>query len=397
MQDSADPLLPIPLVVNFASTSVQADPKAKRTKQRLSPSGTVDAGSRSHQTSDYLFVSNVRFLAMISIVWVHALLLWGSASVPASYIQVVLLQLMKFGTIAFFLISGYLLGEGLTRTSPLQYFYRRVKAVLVPWTFWGFVWFVIALSQDLLDGNHHRHLESSLRDLGQLYLKFVFTQSIYWFVPNFFICLAVVLGLYKRVPDYVQGPIFLAFSLFYGINAYIKVVPTMHMSALFGFVFYLWLGSFVYHHRESWNRWMGRISWVQLATYAGVAAIFAFAELHMLRRLQSEDSYNTLRISNQAFSVLATLLIVKCKGALFPRSIDVRSETFGIFLIHPILIEVFLIVKARISDSTRDGIWADGPLRILMGVITFAAIYLSSLLLTKQIRRVSSLRWMVGR
>ena len=371
------------------------DQKVERPKQAAfaSVAGTASRG----QTSDYLFVSNVRFLAMISIVWVHTLFLWGRVPMPASYVQVILMQLMKFGTICFFLISGYLLGEGLTRTSPRKYFYRRVKAVFVPWAFGGFVWFVIALSQDLLGGNNHQHLESSLRNLGELYLKFIFTQSIYWFVPNFFLCLAIVLGLYKRVPDYIQGPVFLAFSLFYGINAYIRVIPSMHMSALFGFIFYLWLGSFAYHHRQRWNRWMERISWVQLAIFAGVATILAIAEVHMLQRVGADDSFNTLRISNQIYSVVVALLIVKCKRALFPRRIDVRSETFGIFLIHPILIEVFQIGYARIPYSSQDGIRANGLLTILLSVVTFAVLYLFSVLLTKQIRRVPSLRWMVGR
>ena len=103
--------------------------KVERPKQAaFAPvAGTASRG----QTSDYLFVSNVRFLAMISIVWVHAIYQWGLASPPASYVQVILLQSMKFGTIGFFLISGYLLGEGLTRTSPRRYFYRRVNAVFV--------------------------------------------------------------------------------------------------------------------------------------------------------------------------------------------------------------------------------------------------------------------------
>lgn len=387
----------VPSVVSFASTALQVDPEAEQAQQQHSPSGTVDPGSRRRQGSDHLFISNARFIAMISIVWVHSLLLWEVASPPASYVGVALTQLMKFGTICFFLISGYLLGEGLTRTGRLQYFYRRVKAVFVPWAFWGFVWFVIALSQNLVDTKSHWHLGSSLCDLGHMYLKFVFITSVYWFVPNFFICLALVLGLYKRVPDYVQGAIFLALSLFYGINAYIQIIPPRHTSALLGFVFYLWLGSFAYHHRVRLNRWMTRISRMRLAIYAVVATIFALVEFSVLRKLNYGDGYNTLRISNQAFSVLATLLIVKCKGALFPKMIDVRSETFGIFLIHPILLEVVQIGYARIPASVREGITANGSLLLFMGVVTFVAVYLFSILLTKQIRRASSLRWIVGR
>ena len=91
---------------------------------------------------------------MISIVWVHALVHWEIVSAQESYLRLVPVQIMKFGTISFFLISGCLMGEGLTRTEPLRYFYRRVSAVLVPWFFWSCIWFAIALSQDLLVDRH---------------------------------------------------------------------------------------------------------------------------------------------------------------------------------------------------------------------------------------------------
>ncbi len=158
---------------------------------------------------------------MISIVWVHTECLYGKASGLTIYIQPVLLQLMKFGTIGFFLISGFLLGEGMTRTNPGRYFYRRLKAVLVPWMVWGFVWFVVAFSCHLIVANPLELLRSSLRVVVGQYFRMVFTQSVYWFVPNFFVCLALVLGLYRRVPDYVQGAVYLTISLFYGVNVYL--------------------------------------------------------------------------------------------------------------------------------------------------------------------------------
>jgi len=95
--------------------------------------------------SNYLFVNNVRFMSMLAIVWVHAETLWGTSSQPtAHYLQLSLLQFLKFGTIGFFLISGFLMGEGVTRSSPATYFRRRVKAILLPWAFWGFIWFLRA-------------------------------------------------------------------------------------------------------------------------------------------------------------------------------------------------------------------------------------------------------------
>jgi membrane-bound acyltransferase YfiQ involved in biofilm formation len=361
------------------------------------PVDRLHADSRSYRRSDYPFVNNVRFLSMVAIVWVHSEFLWGRPANGVYHIQPVLLQLMKFGTIGFFLISGFLLGEGLTRDSPRQYFYRRFHSVFVPWLFWGFLWLMIAVSSDFLGGNHADSLRSSLRLVAGQYVRFVFTQSIYWYVPNFFVCMAIVIGLYRRVPDYVQGATYLAMSLLYGVNVYLEIIPTRHTSALLGFVFYLWLGSFAYKHREALSRWLSRISWMRLIMYASIAGGLALVETHVLRLMHRGDSANILRISNQVYAVLAVLMIVKCRRRLYPASIDVRAETFGIYLIHPILIEIYYIAAAHLPVPKGMRIDPNGPLTLLVGVAMFLAIYVLSLTATKQINKVSSLRWIVGR
>ncbi len=348
--------------------------------------------------SEYLFVSNVRFLAMAGIVWVHTEYMWGSATPlsGAAYLQVVMLQMMKFGTIGFFLISGFLLGAGMQSARPYTYFQRRVKAVLVPWAFWGFVWFVIALSNHLMNEMSRRGLEASLNEVVREYLEFVFTKSIYWFVPNFILCIAIVLGLYRRVPDLLQGAVFLAFSLFHGANVYLHIIPASHTSALLGFVFYIWLGSFAYKHRDRFTDWLDKTSWLSLISYTCVAAVLAMVESHVLMS-RPGDASNTLRVSNQAYSVLVILLIVKCKGALYPRWLKVRSETFGIFLLHPILLEVASLAMRKIPVGARLGISADGPLLISIGVVSFFVCYLCALLLTKTILKTPHLSWLVER
>jgi membrane-bound acyltransferase YfiQ involved in biofilm formation len=186
--------------------------------------------------------------------------------------------------------------------------------------------------------------------------------------------------------------------LLYGVNVYLEIIPTRHTSAILGFVFYLWLGCFAYRHREAWSRWLDRTSWLRLIACAVVAGGLALVETHILRRMHphSRDSMNTLRIANQIFSVLAVLLIAKCKRSLYPSAFHVRAETFGIFLIHPILIEIFLLGTAHISPSTKLGIAKNGSLTMLLTVLVFVTVYISSVLLTKQIRQISFLRWMVG-
>jgi Acyltransferase family len=347
--------------------------------------------------TDYLFVSNVRFLAMISIIWVHTILLWGAATSAVSYLQVILLQGMKFGTIGFFLISGYLMREGLTRTSVQLYFYRRVKMILVPWLFWGLVWFALEILRhpDFVMGP--QGADGSMRWFLHQYTRFVFFQSIYWFVPNFFLCLALLLWLHGKISDRVQGVIFLAFSVGYGVNIYAKFFPERHTAALLGFVFYMWLGSMAYKHREAWARWIDKVSWSGLMLFTLLTAALAVGEMHILTQVGSVNEFNTLRLSNQVFSVLMTMMIVKCRRPLFPGAIAVRTETFGLFLLHPILLEVFQIFRDRLPDAVMKGIQANGVVLLALSLSTFVGIYLLSLILTKGIRRVPGLRWTVGR
>lgn len=80
--------------------------------------------------ADFSFVNWIRFVAMLSIVYEHCLDL-HDPNTPANYVilnanvhfvenisqaQAMpwIVQPMKFGTICFFLISGYLLGKHLT-------------------------------------------------------------------------------------------------------------------------------------------------------------------------------------------------------------------------------------------------------------------------------------------
>jgi hypothetical protein len=176
------------------------------------------------------------------------------------------------------------------------------------------------------------------------------------------------------------------------VNVYLEVLPPRHTSAFLGFVFYLWLGMSGYIYREVWGPWLNRISWTRLVGYAVVAGVLALAETYLLRKMHAVDAANSLRISNQVFSVLAVLLIVKCKRAVYPSTINVRSETFGIFLIHPFLIRAFQVVTKHVDLGGK----TDGAFMLAVGLLAVVVVYACSLALTKLIRRSHHLRWMVG-
>ncbi len=335
---------------------------------------------------DYVFVSNIRFLAMVAIVYIHSNGFINTSGF-FGHLQNVLLQSAKFGTIGFFLISGFLLGERLSRHSPSVYFIRRVRVVFLPWIFWATVWLLTGLPV-LMNDSRYRGFASSFGRAVHDYFSLIFIHSIYWFVPNFFLCLAVVLFLYKRVPQWVQGGAFLAASLFYGVNIYLGLVPKEHSSAIFGFVFYLWLGMMAYQNRQRFQSWLDRVSWSVLLTWIAIAGLLALGEMHLLN--PSGQGANTLRISNQIYSVLVVCAIAKFRRPLMPRFINPRTETFGIYLLHPVLCQVWWALLKFLRPN------GNGLLTLSLVFFTFTLVYLGSLWLTRKISARKKLKWMVG-
>jgi fucose 4-O-acetylase-like acetyltransferase len=334
---------------------------------------------------------------MVSIVYIHSDLLIGTTGGRWPYLQLLIMQLFKFGTICFFLISGYLLGEGISKQSPMQYFLRRFRAVFLPWLFWGMAW----VGVNLLIKLHHSTAHTLVGSFGSVlhqYLHLVFFDSIYWFVPNFCLSLALLLALYKRVNDVLLGSTFLACSLFYGVNIYLGLVPVSHPTALLGFVFYLWLGVFAFNHSKRLNSWLNRVSWFAILACMAGALTVALLEFHGLWRHGSDAAAaNTLRLSNQLFSVLMALVIAKWKRPIAPGFINVRTETFGIYLLHPILLDGLKSARSHIVRTSEWGFSASAPRTMLMVVAVFVVVYLGSLFLTKQIGKIPFLRWSVGK
>src|SRR6478672_7282358 len=108
------------------------------------PSGNVD----------HLCVDNVRHWSMFAIVAVHSLLAWGihTDSTIGWEMQIALLQAMKFGTIGFYIISGFLLGQRVDRRPLSDYMLRRLKTVALPWGIWAGIFTVLPFAKILLLG-----------------------------------------------------------------------------------------------------------------------------------------------------------------------------------------------------------------------------------------------------
>ncbi len=298
--------------------------------------------TRQPASPDHIFANNVRFLSMAAIIGVHAIGAYSaivqlpSVSAPLFYFE----QPLKFGTIAFFLVAGFLFGERIDAYSPLEYFKRRLRSVLTPWLFWFSLFGMLVLASDVV---HKRLAGSILSHAFTMYCKLL-PNSIFWFVPNLLFALAILLLFRRLLIDVRMGLLFLLASLFYGINIYGQWIPVPHPQAVFGFVFYLWLGAWCAWHFPTLEKRLARIPVSAMLCLIVLALTLALAESKLLSSLGSIDPMNSLRISNQIYSVVVVMGIVKVKGAMWPRFVDVRKHTFGLYLTHAFGFAVLTVV-----------------------------------------------------
>jgi membrane-bound acyltransferase YfiQ involved in biofilm formation len=374
----------------------------------------IVAGAAPQKTAkldaDNLFVNNVRFWSMVAIIAVHSLVIeWETSPEPglARNLQLILLQILKFGTIGFYLSAGFLLGERLPQYSGPEYFLRRLKRVGTPWALWATLFALLPFTKEVLLYRAVLITGSSFWSrLGHRAIDVLF-YSNYWFVPNFLIALGVLL-LFKRYLDRLWfGGFLLCLSLFYGVNIYHHWVPSRHTAAIFGFVFYLWLGNWVSRNFQVFFPILQRVrTWPLLVAIAATGGI-AIVEAYRLNSIDPGDMMNTLRISNQVFSLLVVFAFLKIPHATWPRFINVRATTFGLYLIHPtlgLLLHALVFAwGARLFKEQWTSLVGNidqtmtHPLTSLsIWAVTFMAYYGGSLALTQTLARRPGLKWTVG-
>ncbi len=366
---------------------------------RCAPFPTADKSHSSH-----LFVNRVRFWSMCAIIAVHSMLAWGVRTEPGLTRdwQMALVQAAKFGTIGFYLISGFLLGERLPQSSAVEYLRRRAQKVGGPWALWASLFACLLLGKAALA--HEDALNGG--QIRDCILQVMF-QSVYWFVPNFLFALSLLLIFRRRLDDLRFGAALLLISLFYGVNVYGRWIPSQHTAALLGYVFYLWLGNWASRHWNKVSAFLEQIPLRYLAPAILLTGSLALGEAHLLSRFVPEDGLNTLRVSNQLFSLLVVLGLVKCRWAVAPKFIDVRAHTFGQYLLHPLAIfcfhPVFDLARRRVTGGrvgsaldSSDLFWTNPLAAVGLWAAMFVAVYGASLVLAQWLARRPALGWTVG-
>ncbi|WP_263385926.1 acyltransferase family protein [Granulicella arctica] len=351
--------------------------------------------SRTAQVGWHVFVDNVRFWSMLAIIAIHATGAFDLVNAPSSWKDALKVPL-KFGTVGFFLISGFLLGERLQTSRRTHYFGRRVKKVFLPWLIWVTVFITYTISLDLL---HHRFVLSLHNLLPVLFgrLRDCLLSTSFWFVPNLLLALLVLLALRRYLYDIRLGLVLLAVHLFYVVNIYRLWIPSSHLEALFGFVFDLWLGSFASKHIVKMTQWISEISLNTMVALTLVSLTMAYAETLLLVHLHSVDPSNTLRFTNQIYSIMVVLFLMKIPTASWPRFVNVRRDTFGLYLTHSIVMDLCCKACRRIPPFLTARLHMNqGEEGVFLWILVLVLTYTGSLLITRVLASSPETQWLVG-
>ena len=349
--------------------------------------------------NDYLFIDNARFVSMIAIVMRHCeLSLFRDYHV--STLESAITQIRSFGVLLFFVNSGFLMAAYLARpnSSVRAYWRGRLTRVGKPWLIWASAFQVIGLVKFslFLDGGNVKGLPHQI-------WKGVFLDS-YWFVPILFFSLAIMLPLRRYWWSWSLGSALLLLSWFYGVNQYAQWITPSHTTAFFGYLFYLWLGVQLFQHFTTIRKYVEGIPWWFILMILCFAVSLMVVEDAISISVGFPIYYNALQNSNQVYALVVLIVLIKLPVRLAPSFIDVRKDSYGIYLTHQIVGSVgratidFAVGSSNSGKSffTRLPEMVENPFaRIGIWVLWFGVVYTTSLMITKLLRR-TAWAWTVG-
>jgi len=350
--------------------------------------------------TNYAFIDSLRFISMIGIVMEHCGNYFGVENYPhllQKIFVVANVSVYKFGTIIFFLLSGFLIGDKIKTTTARDYMGRRFKNTIKPWLFWVCLFiFCNYLTSALIYFKFH---PSDFWQTPTLPITYQISHTVfftsYWFILNFMICLAVLLSFKRYLDSFKFGIILLLLSLFYSVNLYFGWIITSHTTAVLGFVFYLWLGYQLNRYFAEFQAWLKKTSGFLLILGLIISFAATCGESFILLGHGSADAFNTLRVTNIIFSLMSFVTMFKFSDYLNVSVLKPRQTTYGIYLIHEFLIIQFLpliFYPMHIQDNIHSVKYLIG-MQLLRFAIVYSMSYGITLLITYLPKKAS---WVVG-
>lgn len=350
---------------------------------------------------NYDFIDSLRFIAIITIVIEHSYF-WPTfiyfKNVNEQIIQAVTMDFFKFGTITFYILAGFLIGDKLSTTSSLTYLKRRFDGTFKPWLFWIIIFLILIYADLTVIYFKGTDVEAFEKPLGFFWkkLQYIIVETSFWFILNFLGSISILLIFRKYIYRYWVG-IFLGLcSVFYSLNIYHEWIASRHTTAILGFVFYLWLGVIMHKYFSQFNAWIKKVNvWILIFLTAFTFILSCLESLYILNySALLVDPYNTLKITNIIYSLVAFLLLYKIGDIKWIKNLNPRSSTYGIHLIHYIIIVQVLPLIFRPLNITPVGKTSFDLVLIQYGRFLFT--YIVSFILVYIINKIDRIKWIVG-
>jgi surface polysaccharide O-acyltransferase-like enzyme len=356
--------------------------------------------SASPVKKNYAFVDAIRGISMIAIVAEHSISFDTGTYAPQDSLSITILstliQLVKFGTICFFLLAGFLIGENFSKVTAFEYLKKRIRNTFAPWLFWSIMFLITIVIGNIMAAYKfgNGHLDADYPSQFLEHVKMVYLYTSYWFIPNFLICISILLVFRKHLYSYWLGGVLLIFTLVYTLNIYHEWMEPRHSTAILGFVFFLWLGAQFNKNLDAIENFLSKTPvylWVILVI---ISLVFGVKEELYLKSIHSIDQYNSLRFTNIVYSLAFFFLLLRLKNFRIINKLNPRETTYGIYLIHYIIVfsvlpEIFPALRHNINNLTL-------PEVLGYQLIRFIIVYGVSLYLVRFIN-VTKFKWSIGR
>ncbi|WP_316735287.1 acyltransferase [Pedobacter aquatilis] len=349
---------------------------------------------------NYDFIDSLRFIAIITIVIEHSYF-WPSyqyfKNIDEQIIQTITMELFKFGTITFYILAGFLIGDKIHTTTSLQYLKRRFDGTFKPWLFWIIVFLILIYANALIifiKGGDAPAFENPLMYFWEK-IKYIIVDTSFWFILNFLGSISILLLFRRYLYSKWVGLLLGTCSIFYSVDIYYHWIPSGHTTAILGFVFYLWIGVILHKYFSQFNEWIKLIKlWHLILLSAITFSLSCFESLYIMNNHIHADPYNTLKITNIIYSLAVFLLLYKIGNPRWIKNLNPRSSTYGIHLVHYIIIVQILPTIFNPLGITPAG--KSSIELVIIQYIRFFIAYFASYFLVYLINKSNRIKWIVG-
>lgn len=338
----------------------------------------------------------LRFIAICSTVWGHSLLGWDTLKLTGklNYLQTIVLQLGRLGTIIFFIISGYFLSNRIKQYTITSYLKHRFKSVIFPWLIFVLLCVMLQLLLIYAPGQLiNTPFKKSLPVIITLLSSSIF-YAAYWFIPVSIFSACVLVLFKKHIQSRALGIVLGLVTLFYCINLYCGWIDANHTKSLAGYIFFMWLGTWVGRNINAVNAFTSKLNWYYVVAVLLILFAGSCNEAVLLRSIGCKDPFASIRFSNILLSCAIFLAFLKFKSIYQIKKLKPEKYVYGIYLVHSIiLLEITPIILRALHkyNITHNIFW------FLIVQVCFAAIIILISYVISALIKNSRLHFLIGR